>query len=59
LRSKNWIQICLMGDCAKEKLLALLNTLNRVCFRRKGSKNLEGATDVKSNTVKPSSAIPL
>jgi aspartate aminotransferase-like enzyme len=37
LRGKNWIQICLMGDPAKEKLVSLLNALNRVCFRRKTS----------------------
>ncbi len=34
LRKKNWIQICLMGECAKEKLVSLLNAMNRVCFRR-------------------------
>ncbi len=32
---KNWIQICLMGECAREKLVSLLNALNRVCFRRR------------------------
>ena len=31
LRRKNWIQICLMGECAKEKLVALVNALNRIC----------------------------
>lgn len=35
LRARNWIQICLMGECAKEKLVSLLNALNRVCFRRR------------------------
>ena len=35
LRRKNWIQICLMGECAREKLVSLLNALNRVCFRRR------------------------
>ena len=29
LRQRNWIQICFMGDCAKEKLVSLLNALNR------------------------------
>lgn len=33
LRRKNWIQICLMGECTKEKLVSLLNAMNRVCFR--------------------------
>jgi len=35
LRRRNWIQISLMGECAKEKLVSLLNALNRVCFRRR------------------------
>jgi aspartate aminotransferase-like enzyme len=34
LRRKNWIQVCLMGECAKDKVISLLNALNRVCFRR-------------------------
>ena len=34
LRRKNWIQACLMGECSKEKVVSLLNALNRVCFRR-------------------------
>jgi aspartate aminotransferase-like enzyme len=34
LRGRNWIQICLMGEFQREKLVALLNHLNRVCFRR-------------------------
>ena len=35
LRSKNWIQVCFMGECAKEKTVALANALNRVCFQRR------------------------
>jgi len=35
LRCKNWIQICFMGECAKEKAVALANALNRVCFQRR------------------------
>jgi aspartate aminotransferase-like enzyme len=38
LRRKNWLQICLMGDCAREKLVSLLNGLNRVCFRKRPAK---------------------
>ena len=38
LRQKNWIQVCLMGECAKEKVVSLLNALNRVCFRRQRSR---------------------
>ena len=34
LRGRNWIQVCLMGECAREKVRSLLNALNRVCFRR-------------------------
>jgi Serine-pyruvate aminotransferase/archaeal aspartate aminotransferase len=34
LRAKNWIQICLMGECAPDKAVAMLNALNRVCFKR-------------------------
>jgi aspartate aminotransferase-like enzyme len=34
LRRKNWIQICLMGECTSEKVVSLLNALNRACFRR-------------------------
>jgi aspartate aminotransferase-like enzyme len=35
LRRRNWIQISLMGECAREKLVSLLNALNRVCSRRR------------------------
>jgi aspartate aminotransferase-like enzyme len=35
LRRRNWIQICLMGECTREKVVSLLNALTRVCFRRK------------------------
>ena len=34
LRGRNWIQICLMGECAREKVVSLLNALSRVCFGR-------------------------
>ena len=35
LREKNWIQICLMGETTREKVVALFNALNRVCFQKK------------------------
>lgn len=35
LQRRNWIQISLMGECAMEKLVSLLNALNRVCSRRR------------------------
>jgi len=38
LKQRNWIQICIMGECAQEKLVSLLNALNRVCFKRRGGK---------------------
>lgn len=34
LKARNWIQICLMGEVAREKVVSLVNVLNRVCFRR-------------------------
>jgi aspartate aminotransferase-like enzyme len=39
LRRKNWIQICLMGESTREKIVSLLNALKRICFKRaRGSK---------------------
>jgi aspartate aminotransferase-like enzyme len=49
LRRRNWVQICLMGECRQEKLVSLLNALNRVCFRRRSPKG-ESAADA---VVKP------
>lgn len=34
LRRKNWLQICLMGECTHEKVVALANALNRVSARQ-------------------------
>ena len=34
LRRKNWIQICLMGECPREKVVPVANALNRVCSQR-------------------------
>jgi len=34
LRRKNWIQICLMGECPREKIVPVANALHRVCFHR-------------------------
>jgi aspartate aminotransferase-like enzyme len=33
LKRRNWIQICLMGEVAQEKVVSLLNALHRVCSR--------------------------
>ena len=35
LHRKNWIQVCFMGECTREKVVALANALNRVCFYRR------------------------
>ena len=35
LRRRNWIQICFMGECTREKVVSLLNALNRTCFKRR------------------------
>lgn len=35
LRRRNWIQVCFMGECAREKVVSLLNALNRVCYGRR------------------------
>ncbi|MGB8370721.1 MAG: aminotransferase class V-fold PLP-dependent enzyme [Limisphaerales bacterium] len=35
LRQKNWIQICLMGECPREKIVSVVNALNRVCSQRR------------------------
>ena len=32
LRRKNWIQVCLMGECTREKVVALANALHRSAF---------------------------
>ena len=35
LRRKNWMQICLMGECAREKVVALANAIHRVYSKLK------------------------
>lgn len=37
LRSKNWIQICLMGEIAREKVVALVNALHRVTGKKQSA----------------------
>ncbi len=34
LRQRNWIQICLMGECARDKTTALVHVLKPVCSKR-------------------------
>lgn len=33
LKQRNWIQICLMGECGREKLVSLVNALKRIRSR--------------------------
>jgi len=42
LRRKNWIQICLMGECSREKIVPVANALNRVCARERAAQPVTG-----------------
>jgi aspartate aminotransferase-like enzyme len=35
LKRKNWVQVCLMGEIAREKVVALANSVNRVYSKLK------------------------
>jgi aspartate aminotransferase-like enzyme len=37
LRCRNWLQICLMGECAHDKVVSLVNTMNRVGSRHRAA----------------------
>jgi len=39
LKRRNWIQICLMGEIAREKVVAAVNALHRVCSRQPAAEN--------------------
>lgn len=39
LRRRNWIQIALMGECAREKVLSMVNVLKRVAFHGTGARS--------------------
>jgi aspartate aminotransferase-like enzyme len=43
LRRKNWIQICLMGECTREKVVALSNAIQRVLKRRSEAPRAQSA----------------
>ena len=45
LRRKNWIQVCLMGECTREKVVSVANALNRVCFHRRQVSSPELVTE--------------
>jgi aspartate aminotransferase-like enzyme len=53
LRQRNWIQICLMGECTREKVVSLVNALNRVCFRRRVVASAETPTPGIGDTNAP------
>lgn len=38
LRRRTWIQVCLMGECRREKADSLVNALSGVCFGRNRSR---------------------
>jgi len=52
LRKHNWLQICLMGECAKDRLVSVLNALNRVCFRKAGTRVTTTQPNAKPVAVK-------
>ncbi|MCX6923141.1 MAG: aminotransferase V, partial [Verrucomicrobia bacterium] len=54
LRRRNWIQVCLMGECAKEKVVSLLNALNRVCFHQPHGRKTAGSVP-RTPTLAPKS----
>jgi aspartate aminotransferase-like enzyme len=39
LRRKNWMQICLLGEVAREKLVSLANALHRICRDQQPAEN--------------------
>ncbi|HTR40186.1 MAG TPA: GNAT family N-acyltransferase [Pseudomonadales bacterium] len=44
LRRKNWIQICLMGECTREKVVALSNAIHRLVKRQADAARQPAAT---------------
>jgi aspartate aminotransferase-like enzyme len=44
LKQRNWMQICLMGECGRDKVQSLVNVLTRACFKIRP----ETATAVRS-----------
>jgi aspartate aminotransferase-like enzyme len=43
LRRKNWVQICLMGECAREKVVSLANAIHRVYRKAEGPRQQPAA----------------
>ena len=48
LRRKNWVQICLMGECTKEKVVALSNAIHRVFSKRRSEAPRAQTSSVRS-----------
>jgi aspartate aminotransferase-like enzyme len=44
LKQRNWMQVCLMGECGRDKVQSLVNVLTRACFKIRP----ETATAVRS-----------
>ena len=44
LRGKNWVQICLMGEYAREKVVSLANAIHRVYRKTDGQRQQPAAT---------------
>ena len=52
LRRRNWIQICTMGECTREKVVSLLNAMQRAAHRHGGLlKTLKGGAEVTAATI--------
>ena len=51
LRRRNWIQVCLMGECTQEKIVSVVNALNRVCFRRRPEASMPSPATQPAITV--------
>jgi hypothetical protein len=43
LRGKNWVQICLMGEYAREKVVSLSNAIHRVYRKTDGQRQQPAA----------------
>ena len=43
---KNWIQVCLMSECTREKVVSLVNALNRTCSHHR---TISSATEMAEN----------
>jgi aspartate aminotransferase-like enzyme len=42
LQHRNWLQMCFMSECGREKVVSLLSALNRICFPGHADRILAG-----------------